>query len=397
MVSTEYPPMHGGVGRYTEKLVASLRKKGIEVLVVCNKYGQGDFSGLSPCNKKNSSVLTRLSKEVNPDLIHVQYEQGMYGIHLDPINPLRTKTSIEEFYEKCNIPIVTTFHSAYTFRQWMKLIVSIHDTKFGKLGSYARKIYDYWTHLINYNSFCQLNKKKLGPKRAGIVFSKYLANLIPGTQVIYHGSETAVINPPDKQEIKKLFSIPTDKRIALASGFATATKGWDIIEKMHVPSNWRIVVNSSKNHYNKELDQSKIHNQDVIQINKGFLSEKHLSLLLHCADALILPYKVSSGSGVMFDGFAHNLPFVSSDIGFFREFSSLGLGLSVKRKPSYFSNALLELEQKMEKYKKSVQEFSTKLTWSEVANQHIHLYENVRENTITHNIKVQRSIPKHIE
>jgi glycosyltransferase involved in cell wall biosynthesis len=392
MVSTEYPPMHGGVGRYTEKLVASLRKKGIGVVVICNKQGDGDFSGLSPYNKKNSNVLINLLREIQPDLIHVQYEQGMYGIHLDPINPLQTKTSIEEFYEQCKIPIVTTFHSAYTFRQWMNLIVPIKVTKYGKLGNYCRRTYDYWTHLINYNSFCQLNKRKIGPKRAGIVFSKYLANLIPGTHLIYHGSEKAVLNPPSKQEIRKLFSIPNDKRIALAFGFATATKGWDIIEKMDIPHNWKIIVNSSKNHYNTESSQNVIHNPGVIQINRGFLSEQELSLLLHCSDALILPYKVSSGSGVMFDGFAHNLPFVASDIEFFKEFSSMGLGISVKRNPHHLSNALLELENNMEKYKKSVHEFSTRLTWDEVADKHINLYENLCESTITHEVKVHRSI-----
>ena len=200
MVSTEYPPMHGGVGRYTEKLVTSLRKKRIEVLVVCNKQGDGDFSGLSPYNKKNSDVLIHLSKEINPDLIHVQYEQGLYGIHLDPINPARTKTNIEEFYEKCNIPIVTTFHSAYTLRQWMNLIVPMKETKYGKLSIYGRKIYDYWTHLINYKSFCQLNKRKIGRMRAGIVFSKYLANLIPGTELIYHGSEKSYYQSTEKRE-----------------------------------------------------------------------------------------------------------------------------------------------------------------------------------------------------
>jgi hypothetical protein len=59
-----------------------------------------------------------------------------------------------------------------------------------------------------------------------------------------------------------------------------------------------------------------------------------------------------------------------------RKFSNLGLAISVKRKPSYFSDALLELEQNMEKYKKSVQDFSARLTWEEVADKHLHLYNH---------------------
>ena len=30
MISTEYPPMQGGIGRYSEKLVDSLRSEGID-------------------------------------------------------------------------------------------------------------------------------------------------------------------------------------------------------------------------------------------------------------------------------------------------------------------------------------------------------------------------------
>ena len=39
MVSTEYPPMQGGVGRYCKKLVDCLRKKDLEILVVSNEHG----------------------------------------------------------------------------------------------------------------------------------------------------------------------------------------------------------------------------------------------------------------------------------------------------------------------------------------------------------------------
>ena len=54
MVSTEYPPMQGGVGRYCKNLVNSLRKEDLELLIVCNERGEGDFSGISPYNTNNS-------------------------------------------------------------------------------------------------------------------------------------------------------------------------------------------------------------------------------------------------------------------------------------------------------------------------------------------------------
>ena len=180
MISTEYPPMQGGVGGYCKKLVDSLRREGVQVIVVCNEDGNGDYNGISPKNQDNSKVLLNIVKEVEPDVVHVQYEHGLYGIHLDPINPRRTHTNIELFYRECTVPIVTTFHSAYTFTQWMRLVVPLNNRKFGSIGTLLRMAYDYWTHLINYGSFNSLNKRKIGRNKAGVVFSKYLANMIPG-------------------------------------------------------------------------------------------------------------------------------------------------------------------------------------------------------------------------
>jgi glycosyltransferase involved in cell wall biosynthesis len=372
--------MQGGVGRYCKKLVDSLRNQDVEVRVVCNEDGQGDYSGISPLNPDNSEILLKIVEEYQPDLVHVQYEPGLYGIHLDPLNPNKTCTNIEAFYRECKVPIVTTFHSAYTFRQWMSLVVPLVNKKFGKIGTWLRVAYDYWTHILNYRSFKSLNTQKIGPNRKGIVFSRYLANLIPGSQLIYHGSEPSLIPAPDKREARRKFSLPEEGNIALALGFLTATKGLDIIRKMKVPAGWKIVVNTSRNHYNMEKIKEKFDNEGVIELGKGFLADKELSLLLYSADALILPYKVSSGSGVMYDGLAHGLPFVSSNIEFFKEFSNLGLGISVERDPIEFSKAFLKLERDYDKYENAVEIFRRKLVWKEVAKKHISLYESIRSN-----------------
>ncbi|MGG6460128.1 MAG: glycosyltransferase family 4 protein [Candidatus Eiseniibacteriota bacterium] len=376
-MSTEYPPMQGGVGRYSKKLVDALRDEGVDVLVICNEDGAGDLKGISPYNKNNSQILLRLVKEIKPDLIHVQYEHGLYGIHLNPLRPGKTGTNIEQFYEECEVPIITTFHSAYTLKQWLKLVVPLKSKKLGGVETCLRIVYDYWTHLLNYRSFGLLNRRKIGPKRAGIVFSKYLARLIPGSHLIYHGAEPAVNPPMEKSDARSMFSLPVDKKIALATGFMTATKGWDIIRKMKLPEGWKIVINTSRNHYNIEKSKLQLDNRDIINLNKGFLTEKELSALFYSADALILPYKVSSGSGVMYDGLAHSLPFISSNIEFFKEFSELGLGISANRNPIEFSKDLVKLDLDYQIYKKAVSKFSKLLSWKEVAFKHIDVYNSV--------------------
>ena len=381
MISTEYPPMQGGVGGYCKKLVDSLRREGVQVFVVCNEDGNGDYNGISPKNQDNSKVLLNIVKEVEPDVVHVQYEHGLYGIHLDPINPRRTHTNIELFYRECTVPIVTTFHSAYTFTQWMRLVVPLNNRKFGSIGTLLRMGYDYWTHLINYGSFNSLNKRKIGRNKAGVVFSKYLANMIPGSTLIYHGAEPSISPPLDRKEVRKMLLLPEDANIALAIGFTTATKGWDVIRKMRIPKDWKVVINTSRNHYGREKLNVKFENEGVINLNRGFLSDKELSLLFYCVDALILPYKVASGSGVMYDGLAHGVPFISSKLEFFKEFSDMKLGMMVDRDPVEFSNSLVKLKMNYKRYKDAVISFRNHLLWKEVAKKHILLYNSIIDRT----------------
>jgi glycosyltransferase involved in cell wall biosynthesis len=381
MVSTEYPPMQGGVGRYTFNLTRGLRKIGYEVYVICNQKGDGQFSGLSPNNPNNSDVLLKTIDNIQPDIIHVQFEHGLYGMVLDPINPKRIGTNIDSFYEKCKVPIVTTFHSAYTFKQWMNLVVPLQANGWtGKISVTTNMLMDYWKRLLNYRSFNNLNNNKLKRSHTGIVFSNHLLNMIGGGEVIYHGAEAYLYPRPTKKDARAKFSLPQQGRIALALGFRTATKGWDILAKMKIPDGWSMVISSSKNHYNKEnLNLQFEKNKDIVIIQKDFLSEKDLAILFYACDAIVLPYKVSSGSGVMFDALAHGLPFVATDLEFFEEFSSQGLGITVRRNPTEFSKALVTLDQHYANYKESVEMFRKQLGWDVIAREHAKIYSSITE------------------
>ena len=377
MVSTEYPPMKGGVGRYTFNLTRALRKLDFEVNVVSNKEGNGEFSGLSPKNPENSNLLLDIVKRTKPDLVHVQYEHGLYGLKLDPLNPTKTTTNIDLFYQYCQIPIVTTFHSAYPFKQWLNLITSFKDSsKRNMLSKFSNNIIRCWKMLLNYQSFHNLNKEKLAMSKAGIVFSNYMSKMIGGGEVILHGAESSSVYI-SQDEARKLFNLPESGRIVLALGFMTATKGWDIIEKMNIPEGWTIVVNSSKNHYNTEKFNPNFVKKNIINLQKDFLTEKELSFLFSSADAVILPYTVSSGSGVMFDALAHGLPFVATSLEFFKEFSKKGLGITVNRSPDEFSKALVTLDRDYMKYLKTVESFRKEISWQGIASQHAQIYTQI--------------------
>ena len=135
------------------------------------------------------------------------------------------------------------------------------------------------------------------------------------------------------------------------------------------------------------------HDDKVINLNKRYLSEEELSLLFFSCDAVFLPYKVCSGSGVMFDGLGHGKPFVASDLDFFREFSSMSLGMVTERDPRKFEKAFEQIDKHYKHYEfsveevlkqgmttLSVEEFKKDLIWDNIARHHISIYKGIIEN-----------------
>jgi glycosyltransferase involved in cell wall biosynthesis len=373
MVCTEYPPMQGGIGRYTFNLVRALRAKGIKVSVLSNSDGDGDYKGLSPFAKNNSEVIYGLVQKLKPDLVHIQHEHGLYGFDLNPLFPNRTKTGIDKFYSVCKVPIVSTFHTAYRFKVWMQSTLVNGKDRF-----HTKYLYEYWKHLINYLSFRKANSHAMSKSAAGIVLSHYMTYLIPGSQVIYHGAEPFQSIEVEQKEARKRLSLPENEKIVLVQGFLTATKGWDIIKKMEIPDGWKVVMNYSKNHYNNQVIDLNLNNKkNVINLERDYLSEKDLSTLFFASDIIFLPYKAIGGSGTMFDGIGHGRPFLSSNTDFFKEFSELGLGVATDRNAKSFEQGLRMVDETYETLKSNVERFRKNLKWDSIANQHLHIYNNI--------------------
>jgi glycosyltransferase involved in cell wall biosynthesis len=397
MVCTEYPPMQGAAGWITAHLTKALRKFGLDVYVACNEYGNGDFSGLSPTNKQNSEVLLRIVDELKPDIVHVQFEAGLYGLVYDPKEPRKCSTYIDSFYTKCRTPIVTTIQSAYSLREWMSLpsADSKHGGRWvkrsgrtGILGIPVRALArvpsnckNFYNNLLYYQAFKDLTKEKVRTSRATIVLSHHMSKILGAGQVIYIGAEPAITPPSSKKEARANYSLPQNEcRIALAVGFRTINKGWDILERMHIPSGWILVVNSNvKDHYNIQSLNFKWDNDrgNLFDLKRGFLNDEELSMLFFAADAVVLPYRATAGSAVMFNALGHGLPFVASDLPSFKEFAAQGLGLTVKRNPHGFSKGLETLNRDYSKYTKALNAFKQKLKWDYVARQHISIYDSL--------------------
>src|ERR1041385_4966450 len=86
MVTGEYPPMTGGVSRYTHSLVKALaRKVHVDVAAGVGSANATDsdvvvYPVIRKGDRGNSDRLLRLVSELRPDIVNVQYERGLYEI-----------------------------------------------------------------------------------------------------------------------------------------------------------------------------------------------------------------------------------------------------------------------------------------------------------------------------
>ena len=215
-----------------------------------------------------------------------------------------------------------------------------------------------------------------------ISLAKTIQEIVRRGTVIYHGAEPAsyLVSPKKKFEYRKELGLPDDKRLLLAFGYVGSYKGFDILDNLKLPNGWTLVV--KQNTHERGIEKPIFFKNNVINLDLGYIDDITLSKIFFACDAIILPYKVVSVSGVLFDALAHGLPFIASDLRFFKEFSALDLGITCNRNTSAISESISSLDSDYDRYKRNVQDFSPILKWSEVAENHIKLYTKLASKAI---------------
>ena len=159
IISGEYPPMKGGVGRYTSHLVEALcKKRHLEVHI-----GLGNFQprkGILPSSttlstpygnpknysvsnyddtdkrsnyydiikkgdSKNSDRLLDLIQELKPDIVNVQYERGLYEVDTSIFHMSQRiihGSTLNRFFRKCNVPTISTLHTVLPHDEYQEYI-----------------------------------------------------------------------------------------------------------------------------------------------------------------------------------------------------------------------------------------------------------------------------------
>lgn len=413
VVSGEYPPMNGGVGRYTKNLVHAIAKKpNVEVSVAIGGGGGGKggsttapvTSDPSPDrnnvtvyhdvvrkgDKRNSERILQIVSETKPDVVNIQYERGLYEIDTTIRHTfwrLMHGSTLDRFYKMSPVPTVSTLHTVFPQDEYYAYIrerATRKEGRFGFLPQPLRAAIRRWVMKQRYDLLLHVVSQSDGV----ISPARTLQEVVRGGTVIYHGAEPAIelsslssrIN--DKKEFRKEFGLPLDKMLLLAFGYAGSYKGFDVLAKLRLPFGWSLVVKQTKHErgFEKPIELGGGKNErdnNVISLNLGYLDDTTMSKLFFACDAIIFPYKIVSISGVMFDALAHGLPFIASDLRFFKEFAEMGLGIVCKRNTQSFERSISTLALEYNEYKTRVEQFRSKLQWSNVANKHLEFFSGL--------------------
>lgn len=409
VVSGEYPPMNGGVGRYTKNLVHAIAKKpNVEVSVAIGGGGGGATAPVtsdpSPDrnnvtvyhdvvrkgDKRNSERILQIVSETKPDVVNIQYERGLYEIDTTIRHTfwrLMHGSTLDRFYKMSPVPTVSTLHTVFPQDEYYAYIrerATRKEGRFGFLPQPLRAAIRRWVMKQRYDLLLHVVSQSDGV----ISPARTLQEVVRGGTVIYHGAEPAIelsslssrIN--DKKEFRKEFGLPLDKMLLLAFGYAGSYKGFDVLAKLRLPFGWSLVVKQTKHErgFEKPIELGGGKNErdnNVISLNLGYLDDTTMSKLFFACDAIIFPYKIVSISGVMFDALAHGLPFIASDLRFFKEFAEMGLGIACKRNTQSFERSISTLALEYNEYKTRVEQFRSKLQWSNVANKHLEFFSGL--------------------
>jgi glycosyltransferase involved in cell wall biosynthesis len=398
VVSGEYPPMKGGVGRYTKNLAHAIAKKSsVEVSVAISgaptatSVPSHDSNNVTVYHdvvrkgdKRNSDRLLQIVSEIKPDVVNIQYERGLYEVDTTIRHTfwrLVHGSTLDRFYKICPVPTVSTLHTVFPqdeYHAYTKDRALRKEGRFGFLPQPFRAAVRRWVMKQRYDLLLQVvsqSDEVISPART-------LQEVVRRGAVIYHGAEPAIeLSSPmnDKKEFRQAFGLPVDKMLLLAFGYAGSYKGFDVLESVSLPNGWSLVVKQTKHErgFERPIEFGKSNGDSVISLNLGYLDDTAMSKLFFACDAIIFPYKIVSISGVMFDALAHGLPFIASDLRFFREFAEMGLGIVCKRTPDSFQKSISTVALNYDEYKTRVEQFKSKLRWSNIANKHIEFFSSL--------------------
>jgi len=359
-----YPPTECGIATYTQYLTDALRKKRTDVYIVSHIGGAGpqvfpafDYEDPDLAEKAFSTMI-----RFTPDIVHVQHEFGLYGKDYGVnVVPLLLK------FRLVGIPVVTTIHTVYSRPNENHRII-LQSVLLNSNLAIVHEEYQYQTLLKT------------------IPF-----DIREKIRVVPHGAREVDPVP----HAKEILGLPEGKKVILLIGYFRPSKNFELVVEIfpqilsRYPDAVLVVAGKirGKEHieYRNMLFQ-KIENspvRDHIYLIRGQLPQQVFDTILSSADVVVLPYKLSSQSGILAHCLAFARPVVTSDSQAMRQvISRSGAGL-IAASPEEFVAKIVQILQDpatAERLSASARNYvQNKIGWSIVADRHLQIYSEIIE------------------
>ena len=370
---SSYLPRSCGIAYYSNNYINALKeyskknKKNISIKIISHTDAlEADYPIINIKDRRWHYAVLDIIKKEKPDVVHIQHEYGLYETYRDCNKRV---TELITMLNKIEIPTVMTYHSVYK-----------------KLAK-------------PYANFMSQTLKKLN---AGIVHCEYQKEALKKNMgwkpnnvfVLPHGSKQEI--KIDKQEARIGFGYTKEQLVVGSAGLASKRKGfrtlisqWPKVVKKypnvilalelkpHVARETRAYINDVM----KKVMESPVSGNIEIVIKD--YHEEEFYRRLRSFDALVLPYRSESQSGVLAYGFSVGTPGIVTDIeGLGAEIRNSKAGIAVRKREDFYKAIIKMLASKKlrDKFSRNALSYVKRVNaWPIIAKKTFDIYEKVKK------------------
>jgi glycosyltransferase involved in cell wall biosynthesis len=218
LISAEYPPTPGGVGDYTALLATHLAAAGATVTVLTSGSGGTEQVGAITVLRRVprwgwaiADIVHGVIRSVRPDVVHLQYQTGMYGMH-PAMNFLPDRLS---WY----VPVLHVLRSELSWE--FRFIATFHDLRTPYLFPKAGPLRTFVVQHL-----ARVSKVAIATNGADYATLKgWRANVA----LIPIGSNIPAASGVDTQIVRSQYGIASDAVLLTTFGLLNQSKGIDTV------------------------------------------------------------------------------------------------------------------------------------------------------------------------
>lgn len=317
-IPSTFPPFRGGISQFNESLKSALESAGHEVIVV-------NWSRQYP------NLLFPGKDQRDPEL------KRSYAERLDSLSPSTWKRVGKELADaQLDVVLVPFWHAALS-PALVGVIRSMRKSSTGTPPRVIGLVHNAGSHDAAWWD-ARLTGRFLGQLDAAWTLSEEVAErlheLSPDLEVhsLFHPLYDHFPDLEPSAEAKQKLHLPESARVLLYFGLIRPYKGLEVLIEAFasMPSSEEAPVHllvagecyGDWRPYQRMIDESPAH--DRIQTHERFISDQEVGLFFGAADAVVLPYRRASQSGVTAVALHYGKPIVASDVGGLAEYIQAG-------------------------------------------------------------------------